>query len=109
MQPEWIVYLAPASLVFVALAFWLGRRSAGGSRVRDLVGEIERVRQEQQEASEEARALREELVATRGSHEQYKLDVLEHFSGTSDLLRDMTVQYRAVYDHLTRGASSLLP
>ena len=32
-----------------------------------------------------------------------------YFSGTSDLLRDLTVQYRSVYEHLTRGASTLCP
>ena len=32
-----------------------------------------------------------------------------HFTGASDLLRDLTVQYRAVYDHLTEGATGLCP
>jgi uncharacterized membrane-anchored protein YhcB (DUF1043 family) len=34
---------------------------------------------------------------------------MDHFSGTSDLLRDLTVQYRSVYEHLTKGASTLCP
>jgi uncharacterized membrane-anchored protein YhcB (DUF1043 family) len=110
MQPDQIVYLiVAAGVVFAALAYWLGRRSGGGSRVGDLVAEVERVRSEYQEAYEEARALREELVEARQAQEQYRLDVVEHFSGTSDLLRDMTVQYRAVYEHLTQGASTLCP
>ena len=35
--------------------------------------------------------------------------MVEHFTGTSGLLRDLTVQYRSVYDHLTKGATSLCP
>lgn len=110
MQPDQIIYLvAAAGVLFAALAYWLGRRSVGGAQVKDLVAEVERVRTEHQEAFDEARALREELVEARQAQEQYRLDVVEHFSGTSDLLRDMTVQYRAVYEHLTQGASTLCP
>jgi uncharacterized membrane-anchored protein YhcB (DUF1043 family) len=109
MQPEWVIYLVPMSLLLVALAFWLGRRSASGVRVRELVAEVDRLRGEEQQACEEARAARAELASAREVQEQYRLDVVEHFSGTSDLLRDMTVQYRAVYDHLTQGASALCP
>ncbi|MBW2543802.1 MAG: DUF1043 family protein [Deltaproteobacteria bacterium] len=51
----------------------------------------------------------EQLAAAREEHAAYRLNVVDHFSGTSDLLRDLTVQYRSVYEHLTKGASTLCP
>lgn len=50
-----------------------------------------------------------DLEATREELEQYRQQVAEHFDGTSRLLRDLTLQYRAVYEHLAQGAQSLCP
>jgi uncharacterized membrane-anchored protein YhcB (DUF1043 family) len=33
--------------------------------------------------------------------------VSEHFGDTSRLLRDLTLQYRSVYEHLSEGARAL--
>ena len=49
------------------------------------------------------------LDATREELEQYRHRVAEHFDGTSKLLHDLTLQYRAVYEHLAEGAQSLCP
>ncbi len=38
---------------------------------------------------------------------EYRQQVQEHFDKTSDLFRDMTHQYRELYDHLSVGAQSL--
>jgi uncharacterized membrane-anchored protein YhcB (DUF1043 family) len=57
----------------------------------------------------EVEDLLEQLRVAREEHEAYRLSVVDHFSGTSDLLRDLTVQYRSVYEHLTKGASTLCP
>ncbi len=50
-----------------------------------------------------------ELATTREELEQYRKRVAEHFDGTSRLLHDLTLQYRAVYEHLAEGAQSLCP
>ena len=55
------------------------------------------------------KSLRKKLSDAKGEYDIYRMNVLEHFSGTSDLLRDLTVQYRSVYQHLTKGASTLCP
>jgi hypothetical protein len=57
----------------------------------------------------EVESLRGKLSDAQSEHDDYRMNVMEHFSGTSDLLRDMTVQYRSVYQHLTKGASTLCP
>src|SRR5690606_39350720 len=40
---------------------------------------------------------------------RYRQDVSEHFAQTSKLLRDLTLQYRNVYEHLAEGARTLCP
>ena len=50
-----------------------------------------------------------EIERANSEREEYGSRVVEHFSGTSELMRDLTVQYRAVYDQLTQGATSLCP
>ncbi len=67
----------------------LGR---GGSRARARIRELEL----------EVRQAREEQAA-------YRDQVGKHFSGTSDLFRDLTHQYTALYAHLAEGARDLCP
>ena len=55
------------------------------------------------------RELEGELADSHASLARYREEVGSHFGKTSDLLRDLTLQYRAVYDHLAEGASSLCP
>ncbi len=50
-----------------------------------------------------------ELTESRAALARYREEVGQHFGKTSDLLRDLTLQYRAVYDHLAEGANSLCP
>ena len=38
---------------------------------------------------------------------EYKSHVTDHFQTTANLLNEMTEQYRAVYEHMARGASEL--
>lgn len=40
-------------------------------------------------------------------HEQYREQVQQHFTKTSDLFQNVTMQYRELYDHLANGAQSL--
>ena len=73
----------------LAAGLVLGR---GGSRARARIRELEL----------EVRQAREEQAA-------YRDQVGKHFSGTSDLFRDLTHQYTALYAHLAEGARDLCP
>jgi uncharacterized membrane-anchored protein YhcB (DUF1043 family) len=125
-------------LVGVALGLLLGRRtSAARARVRQLEGELEDLRQQHERAQTEVRAGREELEhaqteirtgkdalenaqaeiqegrdelqRTREGLESYRGKVTDHFVGTSERLRELTFQYRAIYNHLAEGAGELCP
>jgi uncharacterized membrane-anchored protein YhcB (DUF1043 family) len=90
-------------LAGVVLGFLIGRRSsAARARARQLEGELEELRKEQERAQAEIQAGREKLDRYRGK-------VADHFAGTSERLRDLTLQYRAVYNHLAEGAGELCP
>ena len=67
-------------------------------------------------AARRVRALDAALAAERAAHEKargeyegYRKRVAEHFSETSERLHDLTLQYRAVYEHLAKGATELCP
>jgi|GEM_PF-2528246 len=110
MNTESAIYLGVAGLVMVVAAFLLGRRTSSNStRVLELEAELTLAKSEQSRSEAEAERLRNDLDAQRQEYDEYRLNVVDHFSGTSDLLRDLTVQYRSVYEHLTAGASKLCP
>jgi uncharacterized membrane-anchored protein YhcB (DUF1043 family) len=56
-----------------------------------------------------ARELEERLSAADDEMARYRSQVSEHFAETSTLLRDLTLQYRSVYEHLAEGARTLCP
>jgi uncharacterized membrane-anchored protein YhcB (DUF1043 family) len=60
-------------------------------------------------AARRARDLEDQLVAAEDEMKRYRAQVSEHFSETSTLLRDLTLQYRNVYEHLADGARTLCP
>ncbi len=110
MNTESAIYLGVAGLVMVVAAFLLGRRTGGNhTRQLELEAELTTAQSEQARSAAEAERLRNDLDAHRQEYDEYRLNVVDHFSGTSDLLRDLTVQYRSVYEHLTSGASKLCP
>lgn len=39
----------------------------------------------------------------------YRNEVTSHFTETSELLKEMTLQYRSIYQHLAEGAEALCP
>ncbi len=88
----------------------LGRRT---NRVRAYARGLEQKLEEQRLAQErlaaDAQAARDELKQSRQDAEAYRDRVAEHFGGTSRLLRDLTLQYSAVYEHLSGGARDLCP
>jgi uncharacterized membrane-anchored protein YhcB (DUF1043 family) len=110
MNAEILGYLVATGSVLGVAGFFLGRTTGGGVALRRRL-ELELASSEQERAriELEAEALRVQLKKARDEYDQYRLNVVDHFSGTSDLLREMTVQYRSVYEHLTTGASKLCP
>jgi uncharacterized membrane-anchored protein YhcB (DUF1043 family) len=85
----WIA-AALAALALFALGFRSGRRSG-------------------REAIDRARDLEERLAIAEEDMGRYRTQVSEHFDETSRLLRDLTLQYRSVYEHLSDGARTLCP
>lgn len=60
-------------------------------------------------ALELCRKLEEQLEEARAAQARYREEVAQHFSRTSDLVKSLTLQYRAVYEHLADGARTLCP
>jgi uncharacterized protein len=105
-----LVAIVAFALVGLGIGVLLGRRSSeGAARARALETELAVERTARERALEEKRAVDEALAAARADAEQYRGRVVEHFYGTSEQLRALTVQYRAVYDHLAEGAQALCP
>jgi uncharacterized membrane-anchored protein YhcB (DUF1043 family) len=110
MSPDLIGYLVAAGIAVAVAAFLVGRLTgAGANRRRELEEQLADAQEEISRIAAEMEDLIEQLAAAREEHAAYRLNVVDHFSGTSDLLRDLTVQYRSVYEHLTKGASTLCP
>jgi uncharacterized membrane-anchored protein YhcB (DUF1043 family) len=86
---SWLL-VTVAAVLGVGLGVWLGRRSS-----RDL--------------RERAHDLEERLQIAEEDMTRYRAQVSEHFADTSKLLRDLTLQYRNVYEHLAEGARTLCP
>jgi len=105
------VYIVHAALLAAGLAagfgFGLLRNDRGARRARDLAGQLETANKERELAQGELQAAREQLGRLQEEHDGYRGLVTDHFVGASDRLRDFTVQYRAVYQHLAEGASAL--
>ncbi len=59
--------------------------------------------------ADRARDLEDRLQLAEEEMNQYRAQVSDHFSDTSKLLRDLTLQYRTVYEHLADGARTLCP
>jgi uncharacterized membrane-anchored protein YhcB (DUF1043 family) len=82
--------------------------AAGALVVGVLLGRALAGRGARREA-ERARALEEQLQRAEAEQTRYRAQVSDHFVETSRRLRDLTVQYKAVYEHLADGARTLCP
>lgn len=94
------LFSSPAAWIVAAVAAAVGFAIGRGSNA----------------AARKARALEAQLGAERAAHEEtrreaagYRKQVADHFVETSERLHDLTLQYRAVYEHLAKGASELCP
>jgi len=105
-----IVAIVAFALVGLGVGVLLGRRSSeGAARARALETELDVERSARARALEEKRAALEELERARADAEAYRVRVVDHFYGSSEQLRALAVQYRALYDHLASGAQALCP
>lgn len=108
---------AAAALAGLVLGLLFGRT---GRRARQRVEELE-VRVSEREARiDQLEAGRAELETRLATAEQerdeasdalsgYQQEVVGHFHQTSELLKEMTLQYRNIYEHLAQGAEALCP
>lgn len=53
--------------------------------------------------------LESQLEGAKADAARYRENVAAHFTQTSELVHRLTLQYRAVYDHLAEGARTLCP
>ena len=79
-----VVALGALALGFFA-GFWVGRNAGPDRRIKA------------------------ERDAAREKYEHYRAQVAAHFGETSRRLHALTVEYRAVYDHLAASAEALCP
>ena len=91
MQPEAIWLVAGVSALAAFVVGLLFGRSSG------------------RHAAARASELEESLKGAEDEMARYRSQVSEHFAETSTLLRDLTLQYRNVYEHLAEGARTLCP
>ena len=108
MDPDFSWGLATLGAILGVGAYFVGRWM-NGEKARKLESKLTVTRGELEQTRLEVESLRKKLSTAEDEHDAYRMNVLEHFSGTSDLLRDLTVQYRSVYQHLTKGAATLCP
>lgn len=99
-----------AAFVLLGGGFAVGRLTGSSQAgIRELKGKLETAQKERELAQGSLEAAKAEIARVESEREEYGSRVVDHFSATSELMRDLTVQYRAVYDQLTRGATSLCP
>lgn len=95
----------------LAIGFGLGllRDRANGRRARELATRLETASKERELSREELNVARETLRRVEREHQAYRQQVSDHFGGASEQLRELTIRYRALYEHLAQGASALCP
>ncbi|MFQ5418036.1 MAG: ZapG family protein [Myxococcota bacterium] len=104
------VVLVVVSAVALGIGVVAGRQTGNAhARIRELEAEVESSAKKREFTQASLEAAKREIARVRSELEDYRGGVVEHFTGTSMLLRDLTHQYRAVYEHLTAGATTLCP
>lgn len=113
-----VLILAGAAIGGLVLGVLLARTTGGRSRAR--VNELEALVTEREQQIARLEAARSDLgtrlAKSEAEREQvseqltsYRAEVTGHFAETSELLREMTLQYRNIYQHLAEGAEALCP
>lgn len=97
-------------LLALAAGILIGRRYAGdAARVRTLAAELDAQRGALERVQGEKLAIEAELRRAQDEAESYRGRVVDHFYGTSEQLRALTLRYRELYVHLADGARTLCP
>jgi uncharacterized membrane-anchored protein YhcB (DUF1043 family) len=99
--------LAAGLTVGFGLGLW--RNQHNEKRARDLAARLEQAAKERELARQELEVARDALRRLTQDYDAYRGRVTDHFAGTSERLRGLAFQYRAVYQHLAEGASALCP
>ena len=108
MEPGLV--FAIGALVAGSLGGWLlGHLTGPNRQARKLAEQIESLHKECEVAASELMSAKAELDRARDELEDYRDRVSSHFSGASDRFRELTLQYRALFDHLSEGARDLCP
>jgi uncharacterized membrane-anchored protein YhcB (DUF1043 family) len=84
---SWWIWLTVTGVGGAVLGYFIGRLGSAGVK-RSL-------------------QLDQDLRETRQELERYRNSVVEHFTTTAQLVNRLTDDYRAVYQHLARGAQEL--
>lgn len=109
MEPLYVALVA-FPLVGLAVGFLLGRRSSeGAERARSFEAELDAQRAALEQVQAEKHSALEDLARARTEAEGYRERVVQHFYGTSDQLRSLTLRYRELFEHLADGARELCP
>ena len=108
---DWMpVALIALPLIALAVGVLIGRRSAAdAARARSLAAELDAQRGALERVQGEKLALEAEIRRARDEAEGYRGKVVEHFYGTSEQLRSLTLRYRELFVHLADGARELCP
>jgi uncharacterized membrane-anchored protein YhcB (DUF1043 family) len=105
-----LLALVALTLVGLGVGVLVGRRSSeGADRARALQAELDAQRLELERVQGEKLALGGEIERARQEAEGYRTRVVEHFYGTSEQLRALTLRYRELFEHLADGARDLCP
>ncbi len=88
--------------VFIGRSF-----STGAKRIKALRVEIEETQADLAKTRSDLQETRVVLDETRQEASEYRHNVTEHFSKAADLFNSLTVNYRAVYEHLAKSSLAL--
>jgi uncharacterized membrane-anchored protein YhcB (DUF1043 family) len=69
--------------------------------------ELQRSQGELHQQQEELQRSQQDFFHSQEESRQYRTHVTQHFTQTADLLQTLTLNYRAVYEHLAAGAEVL--
>jgi uncharacterized membrane-anchored protein YhcB (DUF1043 family) len=99
---ELVMALLVGMLLGIGLYWWMYQ--ARVNKAKTLDRELERREQELSEVREQL----QHMVQRDRETSDYKSKVDDHFVETAALINQMTQSYKAVYDHLEKGAISLV-
>jgi uncharacterized membrane-anchored protein YhcB (DUF1043 family) len=69
--------------------------------------EVQRSQEELHQQQEALQRSQQDFLHSQEESRQYCTHVTQHFTQTADLLQTLTLNYRAVYEHLAAGAEAL--